>query len=116
MWRAVRSGGVAPDPGTPWDGYLRVAAIETLTPTLRRIRLEPLDTDAMIRITAAKGLNAQALDSAATDHGAAKYIADTKVLAEKLNLSGTPAFIIGDKVIEGADTARLKAMIDQMKS
>ncbi|MFG1679676.1 FAD-dependent oxidoreductase [Nonomuraea sp. NPDC049269] len=47
MWRAIRSGGVAPDPATPWQGYLRVAAMETLTPTVRRIRLEPLSTDAM---------------------------------------------------------------------
>ncbi|MET7335079.1 2Fe-2S iron-sulfur cluster-binding protein [Nonomuraea sp. NPDC005650] len=47
MWRAIRSGGVAPDPAAPWHGYLRVAAIETLTPTVRRIRLEPLDAGAM---------------------------------------------------------------------
>ncbi|MEU4223938.1 FAD-dependent oxidoreductase [Nonomuraea sp. NPDC026600] len=47
MWRAIRSGGVAPDPAAPWHGYLRVAAIEKLTPTVRRIRLEPLDTGAM---------------------------------------------------------------------
>ncbi|MFE5331328.1 2Fe-2S iron-sulfur cluster-binding protein [Embleya sp. NPDC056575] len=43
MWRAIRAGGKAPDlPASPWDGYLRVAGIEVLTPTVRRIRLEPL--------------------------------------------------------------------------
>jgi len=47
MWRAIRSGGVTRDPATPWQGYLRVAGIETLTPTVRRIRLEPLDRDTM---------------------------------------------------------------------
>jgi ferredoxin-NADP reductase/phytoene dehydrogenase-like protein len=47
MWRAIRSGGMAPRPATPWQGYLRVATLETLTPTVRRIRLEPLSTDAM---------------------------------------------------------------------
>ncbi|WP_416980508.1 FAD-dependent oxidoreductase [Streptomyces sp. T028] len=43
MWRAVRSGGVTRDPAAPWQGYLRVAWTETLTPTVRRIRFEPLD-------------------------------------------------------------------------
>ncbi|MET8637190.1 FAD-dependent oxidoreductase [Streptomyces sp. NPDC004680] len=47
MWRAIRSGGVARDPATPWEGYLRVAGIEPLTPTVRRIRFEPLAGDAM---------------------------------------------------------------------
>ncbi|MGW4792392.1 FAD-dependent oxidoreductase [Nonomuraea sp. NPDC004297] len=47
MWRTVRSGGMTPDPAMPWQGYLRVAAIGTLTPTVRRIRLEPLETGAM---------------------------------------------------------------------
>lgn len=47
MWQAVRAGGVPRDPATPWEGYLRVAGIEVLTPTVRRIRFEPLAGDAM---------------------------------------------------------------------
>ncbi|MFF5364742.1 2Fe-2S iron-sulfur cluster-binding protein [Streptomyces scabiei] len=47
MWQAVRSGGTTRDPATPWEGYLRVAGIEVLTPTVRRIRFEPLDGDTM---------------------------------------------------------------------
>ncbi|MET8784186.1 FAD-dependent oxidoreductase [Streptomyces sp. NPDC004589] len=47
MWQAIRSGGVARDPATPWEGYLRVAGIEPLTPTVRRMRFEPLAGDAM---------------------------------------------------------------------
>ncbi|MEU6609448.1 FAD-dependent oxidoreductase [Streptomyces shenzhenensis] len=47
MWRAIRSGGVARDSATPWEGYLRVAGIEVLTPTVRRIRFEPLAGDTM---------------------------------------------------------------------
>ncbi|MEU1168754.1 FAD-binding oxidoreductase, partial [Streptomyces sp. NPDC005921] len=47
MWQAIRSGGVARDPATPWEGYLRVAGIEVLTPTVRRIRFEPLAGDTM---------------------------------------------------------------------
>ncbi|MFF4259793.1 2Fe-2S iron-sulfur cluster-binding protein [Streptomyces sp. NPDC001663] len=47
MWQAIRSGGTAPDPAAPWEGYLRVAGIEALTPTVRRIRLAPLNGDTM---------------------------------------------------------------------
>ncbi|MET0418297.1 MAG: FAD-dependent oxidoreductase, partial [Actinoplanes sp.] len=47
MWRTIRAGGVPRDPATPWQGYLRVAATEALTPTIRRIRFEPLDGAAM---------------------------------------------------------------------
>jgi len=43
MWRTVLGGAVARDPATPWQGYLRVAGIEALTPAVRRIRLEPMD-------------------------------------------------------------------------
>ncbi|GGN51539.1 hypothetical protein GCM10011579_007510 [Streptomyces albiflavescens] len=47
MWQAIRSCAVARDSATPWEGYLRVAGIEVLTPTVRRIRFEPLDGDTM---------------------------------------------------------------------
>ncbi|MEU6201420.1 FAD-dependent oxidoreductase [Streptomyces sp. NPDC047061] len=47
MWQAIRAGGVTRDPATPWEGYLRVAGIEVLTPTVRRIRFAPLAGDTM---------------------------------------------------------------------
>lgn len=47
MWRTIRSGVTPRSPTTAWQGYLRVAAVEALTPTTRRIRLEPLDSGTM---------------------------------------------------------------------
>jgi all-trans-retinol 13,14-reductase len=47
MWRAIRSPGMAPDPSMPWRGYLRVSRIETLTPSVKRFRLEPLRAGAL---------------------------------------------------------------------
>ncbi|MFD8078345.1 FAD-dependent oxidoreductase [Streptomyces sp. NPDC059718] len=47
MWQAIRSGGTTRDSAAPWEGYLRVAGIEVLTPTVRRIRFEPLAGDTM---------------------------------------------------------------------
>ncbi|WP_035855821.1 2Fe-2S iron-sulfur cluster-binding protein [Cryptosporangium arvum] len=43
LWRAIRT----PETVTPWRGYLRVSRIEPLTPTVRRIRLAPLDGDTL---------------------------------------------------------------------
>ncbi|MFJ3666978.1 FAD-dependent oxidoreductase [Streptomyces sp. NPDC090106] len=47
MWQTIRAGGAPRDPATPWEGYLRVAGVEALTPTVRRIRLAPMDGDVM---------------------------------------------------------------------
>ncbi|MGA5454002.1 FAD-dependent oxidoreductase [Streptomyces umbrinus] len=47
MWRAIRSGGITRDAAGPWEGYLRVARIEVLTPTVRRFRFESLDGGTM---------------------------------------------------------------------
>ncbi|GIE28396.1 hypothetical protein Ait01nite_014410 [Actinoplanes italicus] len=53
MWRTVRAAAPARNPDTPWQGYLRVASIEELTPTVRRIRLEPMTGGVMpFRFTA----------------------------------------------------------------
>ncbi|GGJ44426.1 FAD-binding oxidoreductase [Neoroseomonas lacus] len=43
MWRAIRSARAVPDPAAPWRGYMRVSRVEAMTPTIRRIRFEPLD-------------------------------------------------------------------------
>lgn len=45
MWRALLK--PVPQRSGEWRGYLRVAAIDTLTPQIRRIRLEPLDGGAL---------------------------------------------------------------------
>lgn len=41
MWRALRSGQTPEN--LPWQGYMRVAKIESLTPLVKRFRLETLD-------------------------------------------------------------------------
>jgi ferredoxin-NADP reductase/phytoene dehydrogenase-like protein len=42
MWQSIRSAPTMPDPSAPWRGYMRVSRIETLTPSVKRIRFEPL--------------------------------------------------------------------------
>jgi protein-disulfide isomerase len=80
------------------------------------IAAKPLDGGAVTRITAANGLDAIKLETDAEHAGAEKYLSDTKALAQRLGLQGTPTFIIGDKVIEGADSTKLKAAIDAATS
>lgn len=45
-----------------------------------------------------------------------KQIADTRELAAALNIEGTPAFIIGERLIPGADMPALRAAIAQAKA
>jgi all-trans-retinol 13,14-reductase len=47
MWRTIMAGAPPRDTTAPWQGYLRVAAVDALSPTVRRIRLEPLDGQSM---------------------------------------------------------------------
>ena len=41
-----------------------------------------------------------------------KQLADMRTLGDQLNVSATPTFIIGDVVVEGANTARIEALIE----
>lgn len=43
-------------------------------------------------------------------------LAETQALAESLNIDGTPAFVVGDRVVVGADIAALKAAIEVVRA
>ncbi|WP_334163403.1 DsbA family protein [Phenylobacterium sp.] len=45
----------------------------------------------------------------------ARHISDTRALAQALNIEGTPAFVVGDVMIPGADVNALRAAILQVK-
>lgn len=75
-----------------------------------------LDNPAIDRHLAAAGLNPAAVRAAAESPQVAKHIADTRALAKALNLEGTPAFIVGDRLIPGADMAALNAAIVELKA
>jgi protein-disulfide isomerase len=79
------------------------------------IRARPLDNSAIDRIVSARGLDPEALEQSAAGLGVEKHIIDTKTLAQGLGLDGTPMFIVGDTVIEGANFAALTAAIAAAK-
>jgi protein-disulfide isomerase len=71
-----------------------------------------LDEAAMTRIAQANGVDMAKADAAAIN----AHIADVHKLAEALRVTGTPAFIVGDQVIAGADVEALKAAIAAARS
>ena len=73
----------------------------------------PLDNAAIDRITAARGLDARALEAFAEKAKIDQHLIDNRDLAMSLGIQGTPTFIVGDEIIEGAQTSQLRAAIDK---
>ena len=46
----------------------------------------------------------------------AKHLSDTRQLAQSLGIEGTPAFVVGDQLISGADIPALRAAITDAKA
>jgi protein-disulfide isomerase len=70
-----------------------------------------LDDAALDRRLAAVGIDAAAARKDAQHPLIERQILDTHALAEALKIEGTPAFIVGNTMIPGADLAALKAAI-----
>jgi protein-disulfide isomerase len=75
-----------------------------------------LDEAGIDRQLAAMGLNAAQVRKAAASPEIAKQVAEVRSLAVALKIQGTPAFIVGDTMIPGADMEALKAAITQAKA
>lgn len=74
-----------------------------------------LDRAAVDRILSANGIDpvrARTLGSAPEIDA---YIRDQQALAERIGVQGTPAFIIGDVMVPGADMAAVRRAIDQAR-
>lgn len=75
-----------------------------------------LDEAAVDRHLVRAGLDPAAVRTAANSPAINRHILDTRALASALKIDGTPAFIVGDTIIPGADMAALKAAITQAKA
>ena len=75
-----------------------------------------LDEAALDRHLAQTGLDAAAVRKAAADPAINTQIQDIRVLARNLGLEGTPAFIVGDYLIPGADIGAVRAALAQVKA
>jgi protein-disulfide isomerase len=75
-----------------------------------------LDEAAIDRHLKDAGIDPTAARAAAKDPAITKQIADVRALAMSIKVEGTPAFVIGDTFIGGADIPALKAAIAVAKA
>jgi protein-disulfide isomerase len=75
-----------------------------------------LDEAGIDRHLTALGVDAAAARKAADDPAVTRQIADVRDLAGILRIQGTPAFIVGDVMIPGADLQALRAAIAKAKA
>lgn len=97
--------------------YAAAAASLTKTPeqyiALHRafMAAKPLNDETATRIIIAQGLDPVAVRREQTSAARQKYLKDVHSVATGLAIDGTPAFIVGDTLIPGADPEALKAAI-----
>lgn len=72
---------------------------------------KPLNEAAVDRILMAHGISPAAARTAMADAQRQTYLRDVQGLASEMGIDGTPAFVIGDNVVHGADPESLKAAI-----
>jgi protein-disulfide isomerase len=75
-----------------------------------------LNEAALDRHLEAAGIDAAAAHKAAADPAIERQLLDTRALASALHLEGTPAFLIGDTLVPGADMAAVRAAITVSKA
>jgi len=75
------------------------------------MRAKPLNDEIIDRILAANGLSPAAARAAQADADRKVYLRDVQTLASEMGIDGTPAFVVGDNVVHGADPSSLKAAI-----
>lgn len=104
-----------------FGGASDLAARAALTPAGRAAGLDfhqalmeerNLNEATIARLAQAAGIRPDALSAALRDESITRHLADTRRLAESLRIEGTPAFIVGDRLIPGADLEALKTAID----
>ncbi len=72
---------------------------------------KPLNQAAIDRSLQAAGVDVAEARRAANDPAIERQISDTHDLARSLGIDGTPAFVIGDRIVHGADINAVRAAI-----
>ncbi len=72
---------------------------------------KPLDQAAVDRILTAHGISPASVRATMAGDKWQGYVRDVRALAQEMGIDGTPAFVVGDNVVHGADPDSLKAAI-----
>ena len=75
-----------------------------------------LDAVGALRIAKGLGIDMDKAKAVGESQAVTQHLTDTEALARALNLSGTPAFIVGDTLVPGADINALKLAIEQTRA
>ena len=75
-----------------------------------------LDDGALDRHMTEVGLDPKAVRTAAADPAIQAQIQDVRALARDLKVEGTPAFVVGDYMIPGADIGAVRAALAEVKA
>ncbi|PHY21463.1 DsbA family protein [Caulobacter sp. BP25] len=75
-----------------------------------------LDAAGALRIAKGLGIDLDKAKAVGESEAVSQHLADTEALAKTLALQGTPAFIVGDTLIPGADINALKLAIEQTRA
>ena len=74
-----------------------------------------LDEDGIVAVLKASGVDPAAIRPAETSAATTAQIADARALARSLGIDGTPAFIVGDQMIAGAQMDLLRTAVAQAR-
>ncbi|MBX3483562.1 DsbA family protein [Phenylobacterium sp.] len=77
---------------------------------------KPLDAAAIDRSLVSVGLDPAAARRAAESPEITRQMDDARELAAQLQIDGTPAFVVGDQVIHGADIQGVRAAIEAARA
>jgi protein-disulfide isomerase len=75
-----------------------------------------LDEAGVVRIARQLGIDVAQARATGVSEATTQHLADTHALAEALAIEGTPAFLVGDQMIPGADMHALNLAIDQARA
>jgi protein-disulfide isomerase len=76
---------------------------------------KPLDGPTIDRILRDSGIDPAAARAGGKSEVVQKQISDIRALASSLRIEGTPAFVVGDRIIPGADIAALRKAIAEAR-
>ena len=76
-----------------------------------------LTEDKVLEIAAGIGLDMERLGRDMKDPAIRAYLDETRALAREIGIDGTPAFVVGDRLVPGAvDAARMKELVAATRS
>ncbi len=75
-----------------------------------------LDADGIDRILRSAGIDPAAARNGGNSDAVTQHISDTVALSHKIGVGGTPAFVVGNRLIEGGDIPAIRAAIAEARS